>query len=116
MRVPATEPAARAQVQIQFLVDAPTLSFDAIENGLQHCSLDFMVAAVSPDGKLIASEGHTVEARLKPDQFAQANQNGLPFSMHLPLAPGTYSLRLAVRDNRTSLIGTLSVPLVIQAP
>ena len=116
VRVPAPEPAARAQAQIQFLVDAPTVTFDAIENGLQHCSLDFMVAAVSPEGKLIASDGHTVDARLKPDQFVQANQNGLPFSMQLPLAPGTYSLRLAVRDNSTGLIGTLSVPLVIQAP
>jgi len=35
--------------------------------------------------------------------------------MQLPLAPGTYSLRLAVRDNRTALIGTLTLPLVVQA-
>ncbi len=115
-RIPVPEPAARAQVQIHFLVDAPRISFEEIENGLHHCNLDFMVAAISPDGKLIASDGHTVDARLKPDQFAQANQNGLPFSMQLPLAPGNYSLHLAVRDNRTGLLGTLSIPLTLEKP
>ena len=113
--IPVPELAAHPQVQIQFLVDASAISFDPIENDLHHCNLDFMVAAVSPEGKVIASDAHTVDARLKPDQFAQANQNGLPFSMQLPLAPGTYSLRLAVRDNRTALIGTLTLPLVVQA-
>lgn len=115
-RVPLPEPSGSAQVQIQFLVDAQAISFEAVENGLRHCNLDFMVAAISPDGKLIASDGHTVDARLKPDQFAHANQNGLPFSMQLPLAPGSYSLRLAVRDNRTGLIGSVTVPLTLEKP
>jgi len=116
VHIPAPVPAARSQVQIQFLVDAPAISFDALENGLHHCNLDFMIAAVSPEGKLIATDGHTVDARLKPDQFAQANQDGLPFQMQLTLPPGSYSLRLAVRDNRTGLIGSLTLPLVIPAP
>ncbi len=85
--IPAPERAAHPQVQIQFLVDASAISFDPIENDLHHCNLDFMVAAVSLDGKVIASDAHTVDARLKPDQFAQANQNGLPFSMQLTAGP-----------------------------
>jgi VWFA-related protein len=116
VHIPAPDSAAHPQVQIQFLVDASAVSFDPIENDLHHCSLDFMVVAASPDGKVVASDAHTVEARLKPDQFAQVNQNGLPFSMQLPLTPGAYSLRVAVRDNRTGLIGTLTVPLAIQSP
>ena len=116
VHIPATERAAHPQVQIQFLVDASAVSFDPIENDLHHCSLDFMVVAALPDGKVVASDAHTVEARLKPDQFAQVNQNGLPFSMQLPLTPGAYSLRVAVRDNRTGLIGTLTVPFAVQTP
>jgi len=114
--IPAIQPAAKAQVQIQFLIDTATISFDGVETGRPHCSLDFMVAATSPDGKIITADGRTVDAQLKPDQYAQATQHGLPFSMPLALAPGSYSLRLAVRDSPTGKIGTLIVPLSVPAP
>jgi VWFA-related protein len=116
VHIPTIVAAPKPQVQIQFLVDTSAISFDAIENGVHHCNLDFMVAAVSPDGKIVASGGHTVDARLTSDQFAQMNKDGLPFTMQLPLAPAEYSLRMAVRDNRTGQIGTLTLPLVVQTP
>jgi VWFA-related protein len=116
VHIPAIVAAPKPQVQIQFLVDTSAISFDAIENGVHHCNLDFMVAAVSPDGKIVASDGHTVDALLSSDQFAQMNRDGLPFTMQLPLAPSEYSLRMAVRDNRTGQIGTLTLPLVVQNP
>jgi VWFA-related protein len=116
VHIPAIVAAPKPQVQIQFLVDSSAISFDAIENGVHHCNLDFMVAAVSPDGKIVASDGHTVDARLTSDQFAQMNRDGLPFTMQLSLAPAEYSLRMAVRDNRTGQIGTLTLPLVVQNP
>jgi hypothetical protein len=37
-----------------------------------------------------------------------------PWELWLP--PGEYDLRLAVRDNHTGYLGTLSVPLVLQKP
>lgn len=115
-QIPVPENALRAQVRLQFLVDAAGISFEELESGIHLCNLDFLVAAISPDGKVIATDGQTVDARIEPDQFAQANLNGLPFSMQLPLAPGNYTLHLAVRDNRTGLLGTLKVPLSLQAP
>jgi VWFA-related protein len=114
--IPTIQPAAKAQIQIQFLVDTTTISFDGVETGRPHCSLDFMVAATSPEGKIVTADGRAVDAQLKPDQYAQATQHGLPFSMPLALAPGTYSLRLAVRDSPTGQIGTLTVPLSVPAP
>jgi len=116
VHIPAIVAAAKPQVQIQFLVDTAAISFDGIGNGVHHCNLDFMVAAVSPDGKIVASDGHTVDAHISSDQFAQMNKNGLPFTMQLPLAPAEYSLRIAVRDNRTGQIGTLTLPLAVQTP
>jgi VWFA-related protein len=116
VHIPAIVAAPKPQLQIQFLVDTSAISFDAIENGAHHCNLDFMVAAVSPDGKIVASDGHTVDALLSSDQFAQMNRDGLPFTMQLALAPAEYSLRMAVRDNRTGQIGTLTLPLVVQNP
>ena len=114
--IPTVQPAAKAQVQIQFLIDAASISFDGVEAGHPHCSLDFMVAATSPEGKIITADTRTVDAHLQPDHYAQATQHGLPFSMSLSLAPGSYSLRLAVRDSPTGRIGTLIVPLTVPAP
>jgi VWFA-related protein len=110
------EIASRAQVHAQFLVDAAGISFEELGDGIRRCNLDFLLAAISPDGKVVATDERTVDARLKPDRFTQANQNGLPFSMQLPLSPGNYTLHLAVRDNRTGLLGTLGVRLSLQAP
>jgi len=116
VHIPAIVAAPKPPVQIQFLVDTAAISFDGIGNGVHHCNLDFMVAAVSPDGKIVASDGHTVDAHISSDQFARMNKDGLPFTMQLPLAPAEYSLRIAVRDNRTGQIGTLTLPLVVQTP
>ena len=115
-RIPTVQPAAKAQVQIQFLIDTASISFDGVETGRPHCSLDFMVAATSPEGKVITADTRTVDAHLQPDHYAQATRHGLPLSMSLSLAPGSYSLRLAVHDSPTGKIGTLIVPLTVPAP
>jgi len=114
--IPTVQPAAKAPVQIQFMIDAASISFDGVEAGRPHCSLDFMVAATSPDGKIITADSRTVDAHLEPDHYAQATQHGLPFSMSLVLASGSYSLRLEVRDSPTGKIGTLTVPISVPAP
>ncbi len=60
--------------------------------------------------------GKTVDATLEADQFAQVEQQGLLMPMEVELSPGEYSLRLAVRDNRTGYVGTVTVPLTLAKP
>ncbi len=110
MRLP---PAAGGVLQVEFLVDAQTLAFEQLPGGLQHANLDFLIFAMSPDGKLVSSKGNTVDARLRAEQYARARQHGLPFTTELRLVPGCYDLQVAVRDNRTGLVGTLRVPLTV---
>jgi VWFA-related protein len=110
------KPAARAQVQIQFLVDAPAISFQPTPDGGQQCSLEFVVAALTPDGKAVALLGQTAGVHLKPEQFDRVRREGLPFRMQVELEPGNYQLRLAVRDNQSGWIGTLNVPLALPKP
>jgi hypothetical protein len=43
-------------------------------------------------------------------------QKGLLMPVNISLTPGTYDLRLAVRDNHTGYVGTLSVPLILKQP
>jgi VWFA-related protein len=114
--VPTPAPAARTALVVEFLVDAHTLAFEQSEDARQHCSLDFLVAAFSPEGKVMASASQTVDARLRPESYQRAQQQGLPHRMQLDLEPGRYQLRLVVRDNRTGWLGTADVPMVIDRP
>ncbi|HXE89412.1 MAG TPA: VWA domain-containing protein [Terriglobales bacterium] len=113
--VPPLTPAAQAKVTIQFLVPANSFSSEETSGG-RRINLDFFVTALTPDGKVGANTGQTVDATLAPDQFAQVQQQGLMLPMEVTVPAGVYDLRLAVRDNRTGYFGTLSAPLTVRRP
>lgn len=108
-------PPEGGKLAIEFNVDAQSLSFEEVE-GRQHANVDFLVAAFSPEGKVVKSASDTVDARLRPETSARVRQEGLPFRLELELGPGRYQLRLVVRDNRTGWLGTVDVPLVVGQP
>ena len=63
---------------------------------------------------------HTVQAQnfsaaLKPEQYQMVMQKFFPCNQTLALEPGSYLLRLGVRDNTTGLIGTVNAPVTIAA-
>jgi len=113
---PAPLPGFGAPVTVQFLVDAKTLSFEEASDGRRRFDADFLVAAFQPDGKVAKSLNHTVGAPLSAPSYARALEQGLPYEMKLELEPGSYQLRLIVRDNRTGLLGTTDVPLIVNKP
>ncbi len=104
------QPPAKNKVTVHFLVPARSFSTEEKSEG-RRVNLDFFLAAVTPDGKVAANTGQTVDATLTPDQFAQVQQHGLVVPMEATLPAGEMELRLAVRDNRTGYFGTLNVPL-----
>ncbi|MFQ5778433.1 MAG: hypothetical protein ACE5IP_10555, partial [Terriglobia bacterium] len=91
-------------------------AFEQVGEGRQHCNVEFLVAAISPEGKVAASAGRSIDARLRPENYQRVQERGLPFKTQLKLESGRYQLRLLVRDNRTGLLGTTDVPLVLQEP
>ncbi len=113
---PASLPGFGAPVTVQFLVDAKTLSFEETSDGRRRFDADFLVAAFGPDGKVAKSLNHTVGAPLSAPSYAHAMEQGLPYEMKLELEPGSYQLRLIVRDNRTGFVGTTDVPLTVSKP
>jgi hypothetical protein len=115
-RVVPPPPADKATVPIQFLVQPDTFSMEEAKNGGRSINLDFYAAAFTSDGKVAANTGKTVSATITADQYAQVQQKGLLLPLEVKLSPGTYNLRLAVRDNRTGYLGTLGVPLTLAAP
>lgn len=115
-RVVPPPPAEKASVPIQFLVQPDTFSMEEAKNGGRTINLDFYVAAFAANGKIAANTGQTVSTTITADQYAQVQQKGLMLPMDVKLSPGTYNLRLAVRDNRTGYLGTLGIPLTLAAP
>src|SRR5882724_2031278 len=103
-------PASKAMVPVKFLVPASSFTAEDAGDGKRHIRLDFYAVAFLPDGKSVSNVGKTVDATLEADQFEQLRQQGLLLPMEVSLTPGNYSLRLAVRDNRTGYVGTVNVP------
>jgi len=114
--IPPPAPANPAKVEITFLVDPSAIAFRDLGDGQHECGLNFAVFVLTPNEKMVTSSGKTTQARLPKDAFARVEKDGFPFHMQVELEPGNYQVRLAVRDNRTGAIGTLSAPLVVQKP
>jgi VWFA-related protein len=108
--------AAKAKVPIQILVQPDTFTADEQKDGGRALNLDFYATAFSKDGRMSGNTGTSINATISADQYAQVRQQGLMTPMELSLPPGEYDLRLAVRDNHTGYLGTLSVPLVLGKP
>ena len=108
-------PAAKVQLPVRFLVRPDSFVAEEEKGGVK-VDLDFVVAAITPDGRLAAREAKTVNATLDPAQFAQVKQRGLMLPVEVSLPPGSYNLRLAVRDNHTGYLGTLTAPITLAKP
>jgi len=100
-------------VRVNFGVDPHAISFERLPDGLQHATLECTVQAFSAKGKLVRAELTTVKAALKPDTFSRVMQNSFPCQQSIDLEPGTYYLRLGVRDSRTGLIGTTNAKVAV---
>jgi len=115
-RVVPPPPAAMMTLPVQFLVEPNTITAAESKGGARQLNLDFYVAAFTPQGKVAANTGKTVAVTITADQYAQVQQKGVLLPLEIKLPPGSYSLRLAVRDNPTGYMGTLNIPLALPAP
>jgi VWFA-related protein len=94
------------RVLVNFAVDPHAISFDYQADGFQHAQVDCVVQAYTAKGKLIKTEASTMNASLKPDTFDKVMRSVFPCQQFIALPPGSYYLRLGVRDDRTGLMGT----------
>jgi VWFA-related protein len=115
----AVPPPPQGELVVEFLVDAPTVSFHTTAfsqgNGSlvarQSCSLNFEVQAYTPEGKLVKAEVQSANADLEPQTYDRVRKQGIPMKVPINLPPGHYLLHLGVRDNRTGLFGTAKLPV-----
>ena len=93
-----------ASAYVEFLVDANTISF--AETGARHdCNVDFAAFTVAPNGTVSNTVAKNVDTPLPASEYAAVRKRGLPFRLQINSQPKDGELRLAVRDNRTGLLG-----------
>jgi VWFA-related protein len=100
--------------EVQFRVDADSISFEDTGQGRQRYNLDFAAFSTAADGKIVETVEKTVYAQMPADQYTSVLQKGLPFRMEMKTSVGNQYLRLAVRDNRTGAVGSLEIPLPVR--
>jgi VWFA-related protein len=99
-------PQTQNKVLVNFGLDPHAISFDIQADGLEHAQVDCVVQAYTSKGKLVKTEASTMNAALKPETYNKVMESVFPCQQRIALPPGSYRLRLGVRDDRTGLMGT----------
>jgi hypothetical protein len=103
------------KVVVNFGIDPHTVAFEKKSDGLEHASISCVVWAYANVKKNdpVRAEGPSLNAALKPDEYAKLMKSYFPCQKTLSLKPGAYTLRLGVVDRTTSLIGTATASVTV---
>ena len=103
------------KVLVDFAVDPHALSFQHGDDGLEHALMKCAVEVYSNKGMPLRTEASDVTTALKPNAYSQVLRTNLPCRASFNLEQGNFLLRLAVRDERTGLIGSQTAELTVGA-
>lgn len=111
--VPPQEP-GQATV-IEMFIDAHDLTFTEGTEKQKTPLVQFVAVAYDGSGKQSNSFSLGFHPALAPAQMEALLRSGVGLHRELLLKPGSYQLRLGVMDRLSGRIGTLDVPLTIEA-
>jgi hypothetical protein len=100
----------KMKLRIDFLVDPESVSASEEIDG-KKINLGFYVAAFAPDGKMLRSQGTTLDRSFSKELYQKILQQGMRLHIDADFPPDVKELHLAVRDNRTGYLGTLKASL-----
>ncbi|HET9529287.1 MAG TPA: VWA domain-containing protein [Blastocatellia bacterium] len=100
-------PPDQGTIDIHIVIDPRKLQFDQVD-GKQQTSLDVAGFVFDELGKLRGGFSETINANLSQEELARVSKGGLTYSANTTLPAGAYQVRLAVRDNKSNNIGTMS--------
>ena len=103
-------------VLINYAIAPHALSMNRGNDGLEHAEVECLAQAYNEKGKLVGTANiSTAQASMKPETYQRVLQNGFPCRNQMDLPPGSYRLRLVVRDARTGMIGTSDAAVTVPA-
>lgn len=91
----------------------PPQSLEINREDRNFVNFDIALLAIGPDEKVGGESSETVKLHLTPESLAQVMNTGITFRGKVHLAPGTYDLRVAIRDNQTGKIGTVRTNVTV---
>ena len=101
---------AEGKARLDFLVDANTISFTDDTND-KKVDVSFYVASCDNSGKILNLKGANLERAYTAEIAQLSLRDGIRVRLDADAPAGTHELHIAVRDNRTGYIGTLTVPM-----
>ncbi|HEY9284074.1 MAG TPA: VWA domain-containing protein, partial [Pyrinomonadaceae bacterium] len=100
---PARAPAIRSIIHL----NANDLQFAEIAGGRRKAVLDVAAVVFTGDGRPAVQGRDQREVILGEDEYRDALKNGLNYRLNVPVRlPGTYNLRVAVRDASSGRLGS----------
>jgi VWFA-related protein len=87
-------------------IDADELTFATGPDGALTTQVEAASLAFGSNGRFAGQAGGTYPLRVKPEAVAAARANGLVQTLDIPLKPGAYQIRSAVRDVATGRAGS----------
>lgn len=90
-------------------IDAKDLKFDDEPDDWHKAVLEIVAVTFGDNGQAIDNTGRTYTLRLKGEAYQQALKTGFIYTMHhVVKKPGAYQMRVALRDDGSSQIGSAS--------
>jgi hypothetical protein len=104
------KPTDPGKVRVVFLVNAHTVSAED-SGGNKKVNVSLYACVFSSDGKSLATRSVKVDRAFDSGTYQQILDKGMMIPIDLDVPSGGNELRLAVLDNKTGFIGTVSGPL-----
>jgi VWFA-related protein len=104
------KPTDPGKMRVVFLVDAHTVSAEDT-GGNKKLNVNFYASIYDSNGKNLGTRSTKVDNAFPPATYQQILDKGMMVPIDLDLPAGAKELRLAVLDNKTGMIGTVSGPL-----
>jgi len=83
------------------------------DDGKQHGSLEFDLAAYDGDGNVVTSLRQAIELNLTAEQAAQLAHSPFRYFQQLDLPAGALFVRVGVLDRAANKVGTLELPVTV---
>lgn len=104
------KPSEPGKMRVLFLVDAHTLSAEDA-GGNKRLNVNLYASIYDSSGKSLGTRSTKVDNAFPAATYQQILDKGMMVPLDIELPAGAKELRLAVLDNKTGLIGTVTGPL-----